>query len=126
MKKKLKITHFKILSLIFDLSKKNLKANQEGLYKILHGDIDEETYPLKELETFATLTSYSSKKICHHLTFLYRYGYIGKSYDMKLDEMFYILTEEGLSEYQLFNKRHKNKFKKHTKIKKRSIIPIKN
>ena len=74
-------TYCKVLLTISDLNKQSYYPLNEGLYKILVGIMDEEVLPFANLASFGTLTSYSSKKICHLTLMLFRQGLIGKVFD---------------------------------------------
>lgn len=121
---KLSITHFKILHTIKELNIMHLYANQDGIYKILSGTIDEETKTLQELPTFGTLISYSSKKISHYILALFRHNYITKIFDRNTNELYLKITASGEYELENFLKRHKRPYSKTQKTLKTTIVRI--
>lgn len=121
---KLTITHFKILHTVKFLNDQKLYPNQEGVYKILSGEKDEETEPLMEAPTFGSLISYSSKKVCHYILALNRYGYLAKIFDRESKELYLTLTEKGDIELFKFLKKHKNGYSKKKPTLKKTIVKI--
>ena len=99
-------TYAKVLLTISELNKKSYFPLNEGLYKILTGVNDEETAPFLDLVTFGTLTSYSSKRICHLTLMLFRHGYIGKIFDPETKKLYFRTTEKGEEVLTLFYKKH--------------------
>ena len=99
-------TYAKVLLTISELNKKSYFPLNEGLYKILTGVNDEETAPFLDLVTFGTLTSYSSKRICHLTLMLFRHGYIGKIFDPESKKLYFRTTEKGEEVLTLFYKKH--------------------
>lgn len=99
-------TYAKVLLTISELNKRSYFPLNEGLYKILTGVNDEETAPFLDLVTFGTLTSYSSKRICHLTLMLFRHGYIGKIFDPETKKLYFRTTEKGEEVLTLFYKKH--------------------
>lgn len=99
-------TYAKVLLTISELNKKSCFPLNEGLYKILTGVNDEETAPFLDLVTFGTLTSYSSKRICHLTLMLFRHGYIGKIFDPETKKLYFRTTEKGEEVLTIFYKKH--------------------
>ena len=99
-------TYAKVLLTISELNKKSYFPLNEGLYKILTGVNDEETAPFLDLVTFGTLTSYSSKRICHLTLMLFRHGYIGKIFDPETKKLYFRTTEKGEEVLTIFYKKH--------------------
>ena len=103
-------TYCKVLLTISELNKLSYYPLNEGIYKILVGINDEEVAPFNNLTTFGTLTSYSSKKICHLTLMLFRHGYIGKIFDPKTKKLYFRVTEEGEKALEQFFLKHKRNF----------------
>ncbi|MDY4849058.1 MAG: hypothetical protein SO176_02195 [Bacilli bacterium] len=124
MEKNLKInkSHIIILYTIKLLNNLGYYPNENGVYKIVNGILDNETEPFKQIETFSTLVSFSSKKICRYVLALSRYGYINKIYSKPINELLLSLSEKG--EDELFNVLNHKKihFIKHEKKVKRTIF----
>lgn len=120
----LTISHYKILFTIDYLNKQNYYPLSKGVWKILKGDIDEETMPFMECESFGTITSYSSKKISRLIMMLYRYHYLSKKYDEKTNELYLEISDLGASSLAKYLAKHKNSFKKKEKTIERTIVKI--
>ena len=103
-------TYAKVLLTISELNKKSYHPLNEGLYKILTGVIDDETSPFVSLMTFGTLTSYSSKRICHLTLMLFRHGLIGKIFDPATKKLYFRITESGEELVDDFYKKHRCSF----------------
>ena len=102
-------TYCKVLLTISELNKLSYYPLNEGVYKILAGINDEEITTFSGFITFGTLTSYSSKKICHLTLMLFRHGLIGKIFDPKTKKLYFRVTEEGEKALeQFFLKRKRN------------------
>ena len=121
---KLVITHYKILDTVKYLNDVHLYATALGIFKILHGDIDEDTLGLVDCPTFSTLISYGSKKISRFLLALYRYKYLIKVYDKKSNNLYYAITQLGRDSLEKFHKKHKGSYKKGTKKFVHEIVNI--
>ena len=105
-------TYYKVLLTISELNKRTLYPLNEGVYKILAGVIDEETSSLMDVLTFATLSSYSSKRICHLTLMLFRHGYLGKIFDPVSKKLYLRTTEKGEIAVADFAKKHRCSFAK--------------
>ena len=105
-------TYCKVLLTISELNKLSFYPLNEGVYKILAGINDEEVEPFADLVTFGTLTSYSSKKICHLTLMLFRHGYLGKIYDSKTKKLYLRVTEDGEKALKGFFLKRKKSFSK--------------
>ena len=103
-------TYYKVLLTISELNKKTYYPLNEGIYKILGGVIDEETTSFMDVITFGTLTSYSSKKICHLTLMLFRHGYIGKIFDPASKKLYFRTTEKGDAAIRDFSNKHRCSF----------------
>ena len=110
-------TYCKVLLTISRLNQKSFYPLNEGIYKVLAGVDDEEAFAFNDLETFGTLTSYSSKKICHLTLMLFRHDYIGKIFDPKSKKLYFRITEKGEKALADFlNKHHRVFVKKKAKV----------
>ena len=121
---KLVITHYKLLDTVKALNDMHLYASATGVFKIVHGDIDEDTVQLIDLPTFSTLTSYGSKKIARFLLALHRYGYLIKVYDKASNGLYLSITLKGREALELYHKKHPQDYKKSTRKFKKEIVKI--
>ena len=103
-------TYCKVLLTISELNKLSYYPLNEGVYKILAGIIDDEITQFSELPTFGTLSSYSSKKICHLTLMLYRHGFIEKIFDSKTKKLYLRTSSKGEDALISFFTRHKRTF----------------
>ena len=117
-------TYCKVLLTISELNKLSFYPLNEGVYKILAGINDEEVAAFSGLITFGTLTSYSSKKICHLTLMLFRHGYIGKIFDPKTKKLYFRVTDEGEKALDLFFLKHKRSFGKRKQKSAVTIVKI--
>ena len=90
-------------------------------YKILAGIIDDESSKFVDVVTFATLTSYSSKKICHLTLMLFRHELIGKIFDPVSKKLYFRVTDKGESVIKEFANKHKCSF---ARKKQKSVATI--
>lgn len=121
---KLTITHYKILDTVLALNKKHLFPNNEGIYKIVSSFDDEETRKYSDLDTFGTLTSYSSKKISRLCIMLLRYKYLAYAFDPNTNSLFFQITEKGKVALYDFHKHHKGSYCHSKKKFKPTIVEI--
>lgn len=121
---KLSITHYKIMLTVRWLNDQKLYPNQEGVYKIVHGDIDEEMRNYVSCPTFGCMVSYNSKKICRYILALTRYGYLTKIFDRESEELYITLTEKGKIAQEDYFRKHKIQFMKRNRKKKPTIVKI--
>ena len=105
-------TYCKVLLTISELNKLSFYPLNEGVYKILAGINDEEVEPFANLVTFGTLTSYTSKKICHLTLMLFKQGLIGKIFDPNSKTLYLRITKKGEELLNSYFKRHKKTFAK--------------
>ena len=112
-------TYSKVLVTISELNKQSYYPLNEGVYKILAGILDDETAPFSDLITFASLTSYSSKKICHLTLMLFKQGLIGKIFDPNSKTLYLRITEKGEELLKSYFKKHKKSFAK----RKSKVVP---
>ena len=103
-------TYCKVLLTISELNKLSYYPLNEGIYKILAGINDDEIAQFSNVSTFGTLTSYSSKKICHLTLMLYRHGLIEKIFDAKTKKLYLRTSAKGEEALHLFFLRHKRSF----------------
>lgn len=121
---KLSITHYKILLTIRWLNDQKLYPNQEGVYKIIHGELDEEVKKYLTCPTYGALLSYNSKKICRYILALTRYGYLTKIFDRETEDLYLTLTEKGKLAQEDYFHDHKIQFIKRRRLKKPTIVKI--
>ena len=105
-------TYAKVLLTVSDLNKSSYYPLNEGIYKILAGVIDDETAPFTNLVTFGTLTSYSSKKICHLSLMLYKRGLIERIFDSATKKLYFRASKKGEEALSEFFKKHRCSFAK--------------
>lgn len=117
-------TYSKVLVTISELNKQSYYPLNEGVYKIVAGILDDETEAFSDLSTFATLTSYSSKKICHLTLMLFKQGLIGKIFDPKSKTLYLRITEKGEEFLNSYFKKHKKTFAKRKSKVAPTIIKI--
>lgn len=103
-------TYAKVLLTISELNKNSYYPLNEGLYKILTGVLDDETASFTAVPTFGTLTSYSSKRICHLTLMLFRHGCIGKIFDPETQKLYFRTTELGEELLSDFYNKHRCSF----------------
>lgn len=120
----LTITHYKILDTIKWLNDQHLYATALGVFKIVNGEIDDDTKELTDCPTFATLISFGSKKVARYILPLVRYGYLIKVYDKPSNELYLSITFKGREELEQYHKKHKREYKKKEKSFKSQIIKI--
>ncbi|MBP5574753.1 MAG: hypothetical protein J6X50_03305 [Bacilli bacterium] len=117
-------TYCKVLSTISLLNKQDYYPLNEGVYKILAGILDDETAPFASLITFATLTSFSSKKICHLTLMLFKHGLVGKVFDPSSKKLYLRVTENGEEALKQYFSKHKMSFAKRTPKMAPTIVKI--
>lgn len=117
-------TAYKVLHTIYYLNDLNFYPNKNGVYKIIHGDIDEETLAFRSCPTFSTVISISSKKISLLITLLIRYDYVKNVYDAKTEEFYLELTAKGKIETSKYILKKKAEYKKKSKVIKPTIVKI--
>ncbi len=109
---KINVTYIKVLDTINELNQNDCYPLNQGIYKILAGKDDEETKDFNYIKTYGTLVSTTSKKVCNLTLMLYRYGYIEKFYHYPTKQMYFKITQKGISELELYNKKSKRKYTK--------------
>ena len=121
---KLNQTYFKVLVALKDLNDLNYFPLNEGIYKILVGIVDEDTKDFINLQSFGTLLSFSSKKVCRLTMMLYRYDYISRVFDTKTKKLYFAFSKKGESAVKVFLLRHKKPFAKRKKKTAPTIVKI--
>lgn len=121
---KISTTDLKILDTISYLNQKGIYPLNEGVYKILKGDIDIDLDDFMSIPTYKTLVSYPSKKISKHIMMLLRYSYLERIYDEESDEMYLKIATKGEVELINYHKKHKYKFKE-KKVKEKPLFLFK-
>ena len=109
---------------ISELNNRSYYPLNEGVYKILSGIIDDEVTAFQDLITFATLTSYSSKKICHLTLMLFKQGLIGKIFDPNSKKLYLRITDAGKKALDNYFLKHKKSFAKRSTKSSPTIVKI--
>ena len=117
-------TYYKVLLTISELNKKSYYPLNEGIFKILAGVIDDETSSFVDVVTFGTLTSYTSKKICHLTLMLYRHGFIEKIFDANTKKLYWRINHKGEESLRKFFLHHKRGFARRKPKSSPSIVKI--
>ena len=117
-------TYCKVLLTISELNKQSYYPLNEGIYKILVGIIDDEVMPFSNVSGFGTLTSYSSKKICHLTLMLFRKGLIGKVFDPETKKLYLRTTDKGEEALKNYFAKHKKGFAKRKQKSASTIVKI--
>ena len=117
-------TYCKVLLTISELNKQSYYPLNEGIYKILGGIIDDEVMPFSNISSFGTLTSYSSKKICHLTLMLFRKGLIGKVFDPETKKLYLRTTDKGEEALKNYFAKHKKGFAKRKQKSAPTIVKI--
>ena len=112
-------TYAKVLLTISELNKQSYYPLNEGVFKILAGILDDDVASFSDLITFGTLTSYSSKKICHLTLMLFKQGLIGKIFDPQSKALYLRTTDKGEELLNSYFKKHKKSFAK----RKSKVVP---
>ena len=126
MQKELALTtsHHKILLTISYLPKLSLYPLGEGVFRILQGDVADDIIIYKDCPTYGTLISFNSKKVSRYIMMLCRYGYIGKKYDEKTNELYLEITPKGEMASMRYFKKYQGSLKKKTPKGKPVIVKI--
>ena len=117
-------TYCKVLVTISELNKKSYYPLNEGVYKILAGVIDDETRQFMDLITFASLTSYTSKKICNFTMMLFRHGYIERIFDSASKKLYFKTTEKGEKWLNNYFNKHRYSFARRKQKRAATIVKI--
>jgi hypothetical protein len=88
------------------------------------GIIDDEAMPFSNISSFGTLTSYSSKKICHLTLMLFRKGLIGKVFDPETKKLYLRTTDKGEEALKNYFAKHKKGFAKRKQKSAPTIVKI--
>ena len=122
---KINVTYIKVLDTINELNQNDCYPLNQGIFKILAGKDDEETKEFNYIKTYRTLVSTTSKKVCNLTLMLYRYGYIEKFYHYPTKQMYFKITQKGISELELYNKKSKRKYTKTEQNLQPTILKLK-
>lgn len=117
-------TYCKVLYTISKLNEQSYYPLNEGVYKILVGIVDDEVLPFANIDSFGTLTSYTSKKICHLTLMLFRKGLIGKVFDPDSKKLYLRTTEQGEEALNNYFVKHKKGFAKRKQKNVPTIVKI--
>ena len=82
-------TYYKVLLTLKLLNDLQYYPLNEGIFKILNGKVDEETRPFSAFPTFGTLSHTQVRRSTFN-PMLFRYGYIGKIFDSKATNYFFV------------------------------------
>jgi len=121
---KINIAYAKVLDTIYELNKHDCYPLNEGIYKILSGENDDEGKEFSYVKTYGTLISASSKKICNYTLMLFRHGYIEKFYHYPTENLYFKITEKGISELTNFHKNSRAKYSHSVKKNKPTILKL--
>ena len=122
---KINITYIKVLDTIYELNQNDCYPLNQGIFKILTGKDDEETKEFNYIKTYRTLISTSSKKVCNLTLMLFRYGYIEKFYHYPTKQMYFKITQKGISELESYRKSNKRKYSKTEQNLQPTILKLK-
>ena len=123
---KINATYIKVLDTIYELNQNDCYPINQGIYKILVGKDDEETKEYSYVKTFGTLVSTTSKKVCNLTLMLFRYGYIEKFFHYPTEQLYFKITQKGISELENFFKKSKREYTKKEQIVQPTILNLKN
>lgn len=118
----IKSMHRKALAVISLLEEKGKAANGDGLLKILHGSIDEETMPFKDESLFGSLVSISPKRLKIQTRLLIQRGYLSLMF--RDGEYYFTLPIKGRLIAEQFLAKPFKKKEVAPKPRKRTIIDI--
>lgn len=120
------ISEYKILLTIYLLNEKHYYPTHKGVNFILKGEINDDTYLFKDLETFKTLISLSNKKISFIVLSLIRHELIKLIYDKNGSDKYLFITDKGEEYLFDYKMNHKIILKKKNinANKKKEIIKI--
>ena len=121
---KITITHFKLLDTINYLNTMKKYPLNEGVYKIVAGIIDEETYEYTSCQTFSTLISFNLKKTSRYLSMLEKNGYIHRIFDPNTNNLYLEICHKGKEALYLFHKRHTMEYPKKERKTEKTIIEL--
>lgn len=114
----------KVLKTVQLLNEMDLYPLPQGVYKILSGSGEDEYFEYRNLPTYATLLSYSSKHVSRLIMMLVRNHYLEKVYDEKTNELYLKLSIKGDLFLTDYTKKHKYSFIKKSSNKKPLIVKI--
>lgn len=114
----------KILRTVQLLNSKGLFPLSQGVYKILSASGEDEYIGYRDLPTYGTILSYSSKHISRLVMMLLRNNYLEKVFDKETNELYLAITPKGDMFLRDYDKKHKYSFKKKDVNKKPLIVEI--
>ena len=117
-------TYCKVLLTISELNKLNYYPLNEGIYKIVAGIIDNEIMQFSDFESYGTLSSFSSKKICRLTMMLFRRGLISKVLDPQTKKLYFRTTEKGEEALKNYFAKHKKGFVRRKQKETITIVKI--
>lgn len=122
---KINATYLKVLDTISELNSSDCYPLNQGIYKILTGKDDEETKQFSYIRTYGTLVSTTSKRVCNYTLMLFRHGYIEKFYHYPTDQLYFKITQKGISELENSNKTSKRTYTKKEQVNQPTILKLK-
>lgn len=117
-------TYAKVLYTINELNKESYYPLNEGVYKIVAGILDDDVSMFSNLSTFGTLTSYSSKKICHINMALFKQGMLERIFDVQSKKLYWRVSEKGKEALIDYFSKHKIAFRKRVIKNNPTIVKI--
>ena len=118
------LLEIKILLTVNYLNSLNLYPNQEGVFKILKGVVDNETKPLVNCPTFSVIVSIPKKKISLRINMLTRYEFLANKYSVNDNMMVLEVSKKGQTFLSEYSKKHKLDFTKKQKKESKTIIKL--
>lgn len=120
----LETTDYKILETVSLLNSQGYYPLPEGVFKVLTGSEDDDVVSFKDLPTYKTLISYSSKKVSRYIVMLIRYKFLERIYDRKSDKLYLKLAPKGEMDLLKYRKKHKYSFQKKKVNKEPTIVKL--
>ena len=118
MKKKITITQYKVLNVVYEYNERNCSPNNEAVSKILRGIEDASLGDHSSFKTWSTLISLSSKKITTIINSLLKESLLEKKMNIANGEYYLVVTKEGIEQLEGYLKKRKNDFHKTSKEEK--------
>lgn len=120
----LKKFDYKIMHAISYLNEMHIFPNSLGVYKILKGINDFETFNYIDCLSFSSCVSIGSKKVSSRITYLIRINVIQYVYNKSDNELYLKLSNNGMMLLEQYFKKHKNPFKKTIKEEKSNFAKL--
>jgi hypothetical protein len=114
----------KILITVEHLNSLGFFPNSLGVYKILKGEVDEETKPFINCPTFRVIISIPKKKISLRINMLIRHDFLKNKYSINDDMMVLEISEKGKRFLTEYYKNHKIDFTKKRQKSQKTIIKL--